>query len=254
MAAAARPAASSPHSLSRTDRASCPRLPLAVEYRAVPAGGARGHRGQTGPAAGGGHGRRVPRRAARARSGGRAPPTRSAAYRSGARRELREEPGRDLRAVDRAAAGESGRRARGAGSSGPPIWLHGDLQRWPRSWSATAGSPGSSTSATSPPRPRAATFRWRGCCGRRAGRRRLRRGRTGRPGDAADDAARRRARGWALNLGVAFLALADNPLIHGIGRRAVRACWAERRSGMLVIIVGSANVGEPTIFHRAAIG
>ena len=39
-----------------------------------------------------------------------------------------------------------------------------------------------------------------------------------------DDARWRRARGWALTLGVAFLAnSADNPLIQGIGRRAVDA-------------------------------
>jgi aminoglycoside phosphotransferase (APT) family kinase protein len=44
---------------------------------------------------------------------------------------------------------------------------------------------------------------------------------------AADDALWRRARGWALNLALAFLAhSADNPLIHGIGDRTLRAVLA----------------------------
>ncbi len=41
---------------------------------------------------------------------------------------------------------------------------------------------------------------------------------------AADDALWRRARGWALNLALAFLAhSADNPMIHDIGDRTLRA-------------------------------
>jgi hypothetical protein len=43
-------------------------------------------------------------------------------------------------------------------------------------------------------------------------------------GGTADEVLWRRARGWALNLAIAMLAhSADNPLIHGIGDRTLRA-------------------------------
>jgi aminoglycoside phosphotransferase (APT) family kinase protein len=46
-------------------------------------------------------------------------------------------------------------------------------------------------------------------------------------GGAADEVLWRRARGWALNLALAFLAnSADNPLINGIGHRTLRAVLA----------------------------
>ena len=111
--------------------------------------------------------------------------------------------------------------------TGPPVWLHGDLHpanilvRDGRVTGVidfgdiTAGDPAADLSVAWMllPVELHGAFReaYRAAGGAVAG-------------GAVDDARWRRARGWALALGVAFLAnSADNPLIHGIGRRAVRA-------------------------------
>jgi aminoglycoside phosphotransferase (APT) family kinase protein len=47
---------------------------------------------------------------------------------------------------------------------------------------------------------------------------------SGRAGGPADDALRARARGWALNLAVVFLAHSeDNPVLRQVGRRTLSA-------------------------------
>jgi aminoglycoside phosphotransferase (APT) family kinase protein len=49
-------------------------------------------------------------------------------------------------------------------------------------------------------------------------------------GGRADDALRARARGWALNLAIAFLAHSeDNPVLRDVGRRTLRAVLEDQR-------------------------
>lgn len=114
--------------------------------------------------------------------------------------------------------------------AGPPLWLHGDLHpanilQSGRRLSGvidfgdiTAGDPASDLSVAWMLLP----LEWHAAfCAAYAA--------AGGPGgDAADDAALwRRARGWALALGVVFLAhSADNPQIRAIGRRTVAAVLA----------------------------
>src|SRR6516164_6206762 len=210
MAAVARPAASSPHSLSRTHRASCPRIALDLEHRAVPAGGARRDRGRTGPAGRGGRGRGFPRRAARPRAGRRArqPVPRRAA--AGARPELRDKPGHARRTGRPGRrAGRLGGRARGAGLRRVTgIIDFGDI---------TAGDPAADLSVAWMLLPADLNGAFR-----EAYQAHLAAG-----AGPADAELWRRARGWALNLALAFLAhSADNPLIHGIGDRTLRAVLA----------------------------
>jgi aminoglycoside phosphotransferase (APT) family kinase protein len=108
------------------------------------------------------------------------------------------------------------------GYHGPPVWLHGDLH--PANvlvndgqvsgvidfGDITAGDPASDLSVAwmlLPP----------GCHGRFWSAHQTARGR-------ADDALRARARGWALNLAIVFLAHSeDNPVLRQVGRRTLGA-------------------------------
>jgi aminoglycoside phosphotransferase (APT) family kinase protein len=107
---------------------------------------------------------------------------------------------------------------------GPPLWLHGDLH--PLNLlvdhghlaavidfgDITAGDPATDLSVAwmlFPPGPRAA---FRAAAG------------------APDDDTWTRARGWALSLGLAYLASsADNPLLREVGHRSIEAALADAR-------------------------
>jgi aminoglycoside phosphotransferase (APT) family kinase protein len=114
---------------------------------------------------------------------------------------------------------------------GPPVWLHGDLH--PANilvnngqvsgvidfGDITAGDPASDLSAAWMLLPLEchASF-WRAYQG------------AGRSGSRVDDALRARARGWALNLAIVFLAHSeDNPVLLDIGRRTLRTVLEDRR-------------------------
>jgi aminoglycoside phosphotransferase (APT) family kinase protein len=114
--------------------------------------------------------------------------------------------------------------------AGPPLWLHGDLHpanilHSERRLSGvidfgdiTAGDPASDLSAAWMLLP----LEWHGAF-------RAAYAAAGGPGDSAanDSALWRRARGWALALGLAFLAhSADNPELLRIGRRTLAAVLA----------------------------
>jgi aminoglycoside phosphotransferase (APT) family kinase protein len=117
------------------------------------------------------------------------------------------------------------------GYDGPPVWLHGDLH--PANilvndgqvsgvidfGDITAGDPASDLSVAwmlLPPGCHA-TF-WSAY---QAG--------SGRAGGPASDALRARARGWALNLAVVFLAHSeDNPVLRQVGRRTLSAVLENR--------------------------
>ena len=113
--------------------------------------------------------------------------------------------------------------------AGPPVWLHGDLH--PANilvrdgrvtgiidfGDITAGDPAADLSVAWMllPADRSGAFREAYQAHQAAG------------AVPADGELWRRARGWALNLALAFLAhSADNPLIHGIGDRTLRAVLA----------------------------
>jgi len=107
--------------------------------------------------------------------------------------------------------------------AGPPLWLHGDLH--PANilvrdgrvtgiidfGDITAGDPAADLSVAWMLLPASLSGAFRDAYQAAAAA-------------AAEGALWRRARGWALNLALAFLAhSADNPLIHGIGDRTLRA-------------------------------
>src|SRR5690348_10859356 len=112
------------------------------------------------------------------------------------------------------------------GYDGPPVWLHGDLH--PANilvndakvsgvidfGDITAGDPASDLSVAwmlLPPSCHAILWSAYQAAGGRAGRR-------------PDDALRARARGWALNLAIVFLAHSeDNPVLRQVGRRTLSA-------------------------------
>jgi len=112
------------------------------------------------------------------------------------------------------------------GYDGPPVWLHGDLH--PANilvndgqvsgvidfGDITAGDPASDLSVAwmlLPPSCHAIFWSAYQAAGGRAGRR-------------PDDALRARARGWALNLAIVFLAHSeDNPVLRQVGRRTLSA-------------------------------
>ncbi len=114
------------------------------------------------------------------------------------------------------------------GYHGPPVWLHADLH--PANvlvndgqvsgvidfGDITAGDPASDLSVAwmlLPP----------GCHGRFWSAYQAARGR-------ADDALRARARGWALNLAIVFLAHSeDNPVLRQVGRRTLGAVLEDQR-------------------------
>jgi aminoglycoside phosphotransferase (APT) family kinase protein len=112
------------------------------------------------------------------------------------------------------------------GYDGPPVWLHGDLH--PANilvndgqvsgvidfGDITAGDPASDLSVAWMLLPLS-------CHGSFWSAYQASSGRAGGP---ADDALRARARGWALNLAVVFLAHSeDNPVLRQVGRRALSA-------------------------------
>jgi len=115
------------------------------------------------------------------------------------------------------------------GYDGPPVWLHGDLH--PANilvndgqvsgvidfGDITAGDPASDLSVSwmlLPPDCHA-TF-WSAY--------QAASGASGRAGGPAGDALRARARGWALNLAIVFLAHSeDNPVLRQVGRRTLSA-------------------------------
>ena len=118
---------------------------------------------------------------------------------------------------------------------GPPKWLHGDLH--PANilvndgqvsgvidfGDITAGDPASDLSVAwmlLPPGCHATFWSAYQAAG----------GRAGRPADGpADEALRARARGWALNLAVVFLAHSeDNPVLRQVGRRTLSAVLENR--------------------------
>src|SRR6202041_1412743 len=143
-------------------------------------------------------------------------------------------PGRDavLRGWDAALAAP--------GYDGPPLWLHGDLH--PANilvsdgqvsgvidfGDITAGDPASDLSVAwmlLPPGFQA-TF-WSAY--QAAGGSRGSRG-SWAFGARPDDALRARARGWALNLAIVFLAHSeDHPVLREVGRRTLRAVLADQR-------------------------
>jgi aminoglycoside phosphotransferase (APT) family kinase protein len=139
-------------------------------------------------------------------------------------------PGRDavLRGWDAALAAP--------GYDGPPLWLHGDLH--PANilvndgqvsgvidfGDITAGDPASDLSVAWMLLPPAchASF-WSAY--QAAGGAQASRGSSVRPGDAL----RARARGWALNLAIVFLAHSeDNPVLLEVGRRTLRNVLADQ--------------------------
>jgi aminoglycoside phosphotransferase (APT) family kinase protein len=129
------------------------------------------------------------------------------------------ERGSVLRAWDQALAAP--------GYDRPPVWLHGDLH--PANilvhdgrvsgvidfGDITAGDPASDLSVAwmlLPPGGRASF--WSAYQG---------------AGGSGDDALRARARGWALNLAIVFLAHSeDNPVLRDVGRRTLRSVLADQ--------------------------
>jgi aminoglycoside phosphotransferase (APT) family kinase protein len=113
------------------------------------------------------------------------------------------------------------------GYDGPPVWLHGDLH--PANilvndgqvsgvidfGDITAGDPAGDLSVAWMLLPLDCHDRFWSAYQAAGGR--------------ADDALRARARGWALNLAIAFLAHSeDNPVIRGIGRRTLSTVLEDR--------------------------
>ena len=121
------------------------------------------------------------------------------------------------------------------GYDGPPVWLHGDLH--PANilvndgqvsgvidfGDITAGDPASDLSVAwmlLPPSCHAIFWSAYQTAGGRAGR---------RADGPTDDALRARARGWALNLAIVFLAHSeDNPVLRQVGRRTLSAVLENR--------------------------
>ncbi len=116
---------------------------------------------------------------------------------------------------------------------GPPLWLHGDPH--PANilirdgavsgvldfGDITAGDPAADLSLA-----------WMLLPPARHGDFRAAYARAGARNDAAGDATWARARGWAVNLAVAFLAWsADNPRLHAVGRRTLAAALAPPAGG-----------------------
>jgi len=121
------------------------------------------------------------------------------------------------------------------GYDGPPVWLHGDLH--PANilvndgqvsgvidfGDITAGDPASDLSVAWMLLPSGcrASF-WSAYAAAGAG--------AGRGGSGVGDALWARARGWALNLAIVFLAHSDdNPVLRQVGRRTLRAVLEEQR-------------------------
>jgi aminoglycoside phosphotransferase (APT) family kinase protein len=118
-----------------------------------------------------------------------------------------------------------------SGYDGPPVWLHGDLH--PANilvndgrvsgvidfGDITAGDPAGDLSVAWMLLPRDGHARFWSAYQAAGG-----------AGVRVDDALRARAKGWALNLAIVFLAhSADNPVLQEIGRRTLSAVLADQR-------------------------
>jgi aminoglycoside phosphotransferase (APT) family kinase protein len=132
------------------------------------------------------------------------------------------------------------------GYEGPPLWLHGDLH--PANilvndgqvsgvidfGDITAGDPASDLSVAwmlLPPSYHASFWSAYQVAGGSRGSRA-----SWGSWVQVDDALRARARGWALNLAIVFLAHSeDNPVLLEVGRRTLRTVLADQRSGGLPI-------------------
>jgi aminoglycoside phosphotransferase (APT) family kinase protein len=117
------------------------------------------------------------------------------------------------------------------GYDGPPVWLHGDLH--PANilvndgqvsgvidfGDITAGDPASDLSVAWMLLPRGCHARFWSAYQAAGG-----------AGGRVDDALRARARGWALNLAIVFLAHSeDNPVLREVGRRTLSTALEDQR-------------------------
>jgi aminoglycoside phosphotransferase (APT) family kinase protein len=148
------------------------------------------------------------------------------------------------------------------GYDGPPVWLHGDLH--PANilvndgqvsgvidfGDITAGDPASDLSVAwmlLPPGYRASFWSAYAAAGGGGGAG----GAAGRVGDALWA----RARGWALNLAIVFLAHSDdNPVLRQVGRRTLRAVLTDQRELVEVYRLSGVGIDQADRFRGAGGG